>query len=108
MWTLTCLKLIREQWFAGTLGARPSLARCSPIFMLAAAICVRVTMDNESSPTFSVSPESFDRFRSALADRYQIEREAGRGGDGTVYLAVDLKHGRHRAIRCCIRTMLTL
>ncbi|MBC7791587.1 MAG: protein kinase [Anaerolineae bacterium] len=58
-----------------------------------------VTMDNESSPTFSVRPESFDRFRSALADRYQIEREAGRGGMATVYLAVDLKHGRHVALK---------
>ncbi|MGI9077661.1 MAG: protein kinase domain-containing protein [Gemmatimonadaceae bacterium] len=43
--------------------------------------------------------ELFERFRSALADRYQIEREAGRGGMATVYLARDLKHGRQVAVK---------
>ncbi len=56
-------------------------------------------MDSASSPTLPVRPESFDRFRSALADRYQIEREAGRGGMATVYLARDIKHGRHVAVK---------
>jgi serine/threonine protein kinase/Tfp pilus assembly protein PilF len=36
---------------------------------------------------------------SALADRYAIERELGRGGMATVYLARDLKHGRAVAIK---------
>ena len=36
---------------------------------------------------------------TALADRYQIERELGRGGMATVYLARDLKHGRMVAIK---------
>ena len=35
----------------------------------------------------------------ALADRYTIERELGRGGMATVYLARDLKHGRPVAIK---------
>ena len=34
--------------------------------------------------------------RTALAERYAIERELGRGGMATVYLARDLKH--HRAV----------
>jgi TolB-like protein/tRNA A-37 threonylcarbamoyl transferase component Bud32 len=37
-----------------------------------------------------------DTLRAALADRYVIERELGRGGMATVYLARDLKH--HRAV----------
>jgi TolB-like protein/tetratricopeptide (TPR) repeat protein len=35
----------------------------------------------------------------ALTDRYQIERELGHGGMATVYLAQDLKHHRHVAIK---------
>lgn len=36
---------------------------------------------------------------SALADRYRIERELGAGGMATVYLAEDLKHHRHVAVK---------
>ncbi|NIM48619.1 MAG: protein kinase, partial [Gemmatimonadales bacterium] len=39
------------------------------------------------------------RLKSALADRYTIERELGGGGMATVYLAEDLKHHRHVAIK---------
>ena len=37
--------------------------------------------------------------RTALADRYRIERELGAGGMATVYLAQDLKHDRKVAIK---------
>ena len=36
---------------------------------------------------------------SSLSDRYQVERELGRGGMATVYLAFDRKHGRRVAIK---------
>jgi eukaryotic-like serine/threonine-protein kinase len=36
---------------------------------------------------------------AALADRYRIERELGRGGMATVYLAHDLKHDRQVALK---------
>ena len=36
---------------------------------------------------------------AALADRYTIERELGRGGMATVYLADEKKHGRKVAIK---------
>src|SRR6476620_1117489 len=39
------------------------------------------------------------RLQSALADRYRIERELGRGGMATVYLARDLRHDRDVAIK---------
>ncbi len=43
--------------------------------------------------------EVFDRFKSALADRYRIESELGSGGMATVYLAHDLKHDRQVALK---------
>ena len=41
----------------------------------------------------------FDRLKTALADRYSIERELGSGGTATVYLAEDLKHKRKVAVK---------
>jgi serine/threonine protein kinase len=40
-----------------------------------------------------------DRLRSALADRYAVDREVGRGGMATVFLAQDLKHDRQVALK---------
>ena len=43
--------------------------------------------------------DTFDRLKSALSDRYAIEREIGSGGMATVYLAEDLKHKRKVAVK---------
>ncbi len=40
-----------------------------------------------------------DRLKTALADRYAIEREIGAGGMATVYLAQDIKHERQVAVK---------
>jgi len=36
-------------------------------------------------------PDVLERVTAALADRYQVERELGRGGMATVYLAQCLR-----------------
>jgi len=40
-----------------------------------------------------------NRLKPALADRYQVERELGRGGMATVFLAQDLRHDRPVALK---------
>jgi serine/threonine-protein kinase len=42
---------------------------------------------------------ALEDLQSALADRYEVERELGRGGMATVYLAKDLEHDRQVAIK---------
>ena len=44
-------------------------------------------------------PDLIEQLRGDLADRYSVERELGRGGMATVYLARDLKHHRSVAIK---------
>ena len=43
--------------------------------------------------------EILERLRAAVAERYAVDRELGRGGMATVYLARDLKHDRLVAIK---------
>src|SRR5436853_6168749 len=43
-------------------------------------------------------PADLDGLRTALTDRYRIERELGAGGMATVYLAHDLRHDRPVAL----------
>jgi len=40
-----------------------------------------------------------DTLRTALADRYRVDRELARGGMATVFVAEDLRHGRTVAIK---------
>jgi eukaryotic-like serine/threonine-protein kinase len=45
------------------------------------------------------APPVLAHLRDALAERYTVEREIGRGGMATVYLAHDLKHSRVVALK---------
>ncbi len=47
----------------------------------------------------TVTPTPPETLREALASRYQLKREIGRGGMATVYLATDVKHRREVAVK---------
>jgi len=47
----------------------------------------------------AVVSDTLERLRLVLADRYAVERELGRGGMATVFLAQDLRHDRKVAIK---------
>ena len=44
-------------------------------------------------------PDLLERLKAALADRYAVESEVGRGGMAVVFLAEDLKHHRQVALK---------
>jgi TolB-like protein/tetratricopeptide (TPR) repeat protein len=44
-------------------------------------------------------PDEFEHLKRALAERYAVARELGRGGMATVHLAHDLKHDRPVALK---------
>ena len=45
------------------------------------------------------APDPVIRLNAALEGRYALDRELGQGGMATVYLARDLKHNRHVAVK---------
>ena len=47
----------------------------------------------------TTSQVSLSSLQTALSGRYALERELGRGGMATVYLARDLEHDRHVAVK---------
>jgi len=44
-------------------------------------------------------PQLLEQLKAALKDRYDVERELGKGGMATVFLASDVRHGRKVAIK---------
>ncbi|MES1259149.1 MAG: protein kinase, partial [Gemmatimonadota bacterium] len=60
---------------------------------------VQRSIDHVSATRPILTSDTEHRLAAALSDRYRIERELGAGGMATVYLAEDLKHHRHVAIK---------
>ena len=52
-----------------------------------------------STPPRVSSIDDYVTARTLLADRYALDREIGRGGMATVYLAEETKHSRQVAIK---------
>src|SRR5262249_16627623 len=59
----------------------------------------RSSIADSTSPLTASVAENSSALADALRDRYRIERELGRGGMATVYLAHDLKHDRLIALK---------
>ncbi len=83
-----------------------SCPNCSTPLAADAIFCHRCgrnfTVEMAARQASSEEPPASDtlaRLRTALGDRYAIERELGRGGMATVFLAKDLKHEREVAIK---------
>jgi len=66
---------------------------------LAFAPSVEVGRSHLPSPISHPGLETLEHLTSLLGGRYLLERELGVGGMATVYLALDVKHDRHVAIK---------
>lgn len=87
-------------------GAAQSVFLATPAAAFAAPLFAGLTATDgieDSGPTAGAGAESGPRveaaLRSALAGRYDVERELARGGMATVYLARDRRHGRPVALK---------
>src|SRR5690554_5425053 len=86
------------------LASSASLSRrCSPPYL--GLIVRRGHMRESSGRDIRPSGEILPRLASALAGRYTIEREIGRGGMATVYLARDLRHDRRIALKVLVPSL---
>ena len=72
---------------------------CSPFTALTGLPCQTRADFPRLPPLGSSLPDPAAPFADALRDRYTIERELGRGGMATVYLARDVRHKRPVALK---------
>ena len=55
-----------------------------------------------------MADDPFASLKSALSERYRIEREIDRGGMAVVFLAEDLTWGDSQTTRICLRSILSI
>lgn len=80
-----------------------SCAACGAPIDPDAIFCSRcglnLTTEFKAAAPMATVPDAIGRLGAALGERYAVERELGRGGMATVYLARDCKHDREVAIK---------
>jgi tetratricopeptide (TPR) repeat protein/tRNA A-37 threonylcarbamoyl transferase component Bud32 len=80
--------------------AGPAASFAAPLYAeLTADAVVAGATDDAADATATDRAELEAALRAALGGRYDVERELGRGGAATVYLARDLRHERQVAIK---------
>ncbi len=77
---------------------RPAAAFAAPLLAHPAAGDAKEARGDVAAP-FDPAAITMDALRTALAGRYDVERELGRGGTATVYLARDPRHARLVALK---------
>ena len=83
-----------------------SHSRCSAWDEPSGGVCLgQACFQSSAFAGWRPTADPLTELSAALAGRYTVERELGRGGMGTVYLAQDRKHGRRVAIKVLPRDL---
>ena len=85
-------------------AARADGLLAAPAIAFAAPLLADLT-EQDASRADQLRPVMVDALRAALSGRYAVEREIGRGGMATVYLARDVRHDRVVAVKVLERNV---
>ena len=75
-----------------------SCSSCGAPLPAGAAFCMKCGGATGASPP-PEEKSTFERLQASLADRYRVDKELGKGGMATVFLAHDVRHERDVAIK---------
>jgi TolB-like protein/Tfp pilus assembly protein PilF len=103
------LELPAEQWPGYLADRSEDAALRAEVFSLLEAHQARGRLDSIADRLDAPhAPTSAVALTAALSDRYRVERELGRGGMATVYLAHDAKHHRNVALKVLRPTLAAI